>query len=896
MLSIYKNIFYDRKNDEMHIWTDDGHQIVPFERYGYIKSAEPTELKSIFGDYVKKIPVSSLQSYKGEIFESDVKPETRVLIDNYYNRNEIPKTNKTMILDIETEIDRKTGFSKPPFCKNQITAITWKIKETGAKKTLLLDSKYKYKNKYNYDFVETFVTEIQLLKRFLVLLNKEQPSIITGWNSRYFDIPYIYFRLLNNVGQNLELNLSPIQNVYYNEKKERIHIAGISELDYMLLYKKFTAKQRSSYSLEAISQIELGRGKIKYEGNLQDLYENDIDEYVKYNIEDVDLIDDMDKKLKMLDKVISFSHMACVPYEDSLSSVAHTEGLFLTKTKQKNLVVPNKKEQFNMFQETDANGDISKDKIVGAYVKDSQKGRFLWNYDEDLTSLYPLTDVTLNISPETKFCKIRNYIKVWQEHDKTHFRINHEIFKPELLEPDYDRVINVHIDYFDNRPSQFISTVGDLYKFLKNYNLSISGNGVMYKKDKMGIIPEIILEVFEMRKHYKNLRDEALKAGDSVLESYYDILQWNYKIIINAIYGVMCNQYFRFYDQDNGQSITLTGRFTNMTGMNTVHRIHDNIFSKIQHPVDEFHTKLFKDPILTGDTDSIIMTAMPLLYYKYGENYLNVDFDELLKTTEQISINIAEKINKRMDIFASKWLNADKSYLWFKQEWVADVGFYTGVKKRYANRIQLKEGIRKTELDVKGLDIVRSSFPKDCQVFMKGLLNKVLDGDQKDVIDTYVVSFFDSLTNMNDENSKNELFQDKEFDIYSIAPISSVNKFNKYVDSSFNTKKGASPAIKGSNNFNRYLNIESIQSEYQKINEGDKVCWLYLHKNPYGFQTISLPLQTRVPESLKEFIYEYTNYSKCVSTLLQKKVETYYNAMDWEDAYSSINNINSIFE
>jgi DNA polymerase elongation subunit (family B) len=890
----FKNIFYDKFRNNIHLWTDEGYNVFPYNHYGYIKTKKDTPYKTIFGDNVMKVPMEVLSSYRGEIFESDVKPEIRTLVDMFGHTEEVSKTNKIMVIDIETSIDRKRGYSKPPHCRNSITAITCIFLDSSEKKTFVLDEFYRYKNTYGYDFVETCISEVELIKKFYRYLRDTEPSIITSWNGDFFDMPYIYWRTANLLGIEFANKFSPIGNCYYNERKKKLKIAGISQLDYLSLYKKYTQHQRPSYKLDYIAWVELGKKKVEYDGNLQDLYERDLDEYVHYNIVDVDLIVELEEKLKFLSKAIKLAHLGHVPYEDVLSAVLHSEGLFLTETRAENLVCPNKPD---VDYDLDASDDIEgnkKDKIVGAFVKESKRGRFEYTYDEDLTSLYPLIAVTNNISPESKFAIIRNYIDVWQERDKTHFKINYELFDPTRKSPNFDKVLNMTIDILDGSGRSIsISTIGDMYKFMAQNNLTVSGNGVFYKKDNIGIIPKIILKYFALRKKYKDMRDECIESGDVANEEYYDSLQWSYKIIINSLYGVLCNKFFRFYDKDNGQSITLTGRFTNMTGMDTVFRYHKYLKERIKEEIPKDLQELFDDPILTGDTDSIILTALPALYAKYGENMSNISEDELLNSTLELSKHIAKIINERMGLFAKNWLNADKNYLSFKQEWVARVGFYTGVKKRYANKIVIQEGKRKEKLDIKGLDIVRSSFPLDCQIFMKEVLTMVLEFKDKRDIDSHILKFYSGIKNM---NYTGHLKNEKEFDITSIAPITSLNKYDDYTRDDIIIKKGASPAIKGAVNFNKFLDIFEMNGSYKRLNNGDKVSWVYLHPNELSFKTVTMPLDSRIPKQMVDYIYENADINKSISSLLHKKIALYYEAMSWKLPQQEQNNIMSIFE
>lgn len=887
---MYKNIFFDYNTNLIHRWDDiSGYSKENFIHSAYRKTFENTEYKSIFGDVLEKVNFNTKYLNPEEFLESDVKPEHRFLIDHYGDSEEISRDIKITSLDIEVELDRKNpksslNISESP---NKILAIGIYNFWDNSGKVFLLDESKRFKNIHNLEVVK-FTSEKKLLTEFLRFWYNLKPEIVTGWNTDGYDFPYLYNRigrLFDEVDSQKKNFLSPIGICRYSPKNKSLKMAGISSLDYMKLYKKFTMKTRSSYKLDNISKIELKEQKVQFKGSLQDLYENDIDQYVKYNYVDNELIYKLDTKLGYIEKARGLAHMAHIPYEDVISSVATTEGLFLSETKKLNLVCPSKPSTIKRFKENsdnlvngytvigmDDNDDDEsvKSKIVGAFVKPASKGLYKYTYDEDLASLYPLIAVTLNISPETKFAKIDNYITVWTENDKTRYKINHEIFKPNEIVPNPDREIDIVVTSDVLRKKWRIRTIGALYNFCEKYNLTISANGIFYKKDKMGIIPRIIDHIFEKRVEYKKLRDIALVNGDMVKYRYYDNSQWRMKIVINTIYGVLCNEFFRFYDKDNAQSITLTGQYVTKTGMDTVYRLHRKMRETIKFFISERMEKLFKDPIVAGDTDSIIMTAEPILCYKFGENWEKKSSDDLLEETLRISKKMSSKINERMDIFGKYWLNSNDSRLRFKEEWVASTGFYSGVKKRYANRIMIKEGVRlsQPETDIKGLDIVRSDFPESCKEFMTELLDRILD-EKHSGIDKFVLSFYDELT----EKAKH--------DYKIISKTSSVNTMNDYIVDKYDFGKGTPVQVKSALNYNKYLNLNELNGSFREIVQGEKIQWVYLKKNIFNFDSIAIPQNEYIPPLLEEFISENLDINKTIKALIETKLESYYYAMDW---------------
>ena len=883
---MYKNIYFDRFEKKIHLWTDEGYEILDHKPYLYFKSTQKTEYKTIFGDYVDKIPYSPYDSiksledqYPNEIFESDVMTEVRTLVDRYHNDDSIAQTHNIYVLDIEVSKSKKRGYARPPEVFNFITAITLTNLKTKKAHTLVLDPKQEYDGRY--DFVKTFPTEQRLLKAFINLWRELNPSIITGWNSQLYDIPYQYLRMLQELGQKEANKLSPIDKIYLKEVdhdkgifEPTVNIGGISHLDYMVLYKNYKMKNMPKYSLDYISEYELGEKKISYEGDLHELWENDINKFIDYNIKDVDLIVKLEEKLGFLNLHMKMSHISHVPYEFALSSVRLIEGKFLTEAKKRNLVCPNIPPKVEE--------EVSK--IVGAFVKKSKKGLFEYLFDLDLTSLYPMIMATLNISPETKVGRIKNYINVWMsDDDKVKYEIQKKVFDDHLESPDYNREIDIEVEYFEDGKTYPMKTIGELYEFLDDHNCSLSANGILFSKDVIGEVPKIILELFGIRSEYKQKRIEADKEGNWDESKFYDLMQLAFKIFINSIYGVFCNEYFRFTDKENAQSITLTGQYTNKSAIDSVTKLHKRFYEEIKDTVEikEKHVELFQDPIITGDTDSIIMSSVPALYYKFGSDWLDWDEDHVMDEVIQISKLMAEVANERSMKFAKEWLRSDKNYLEFKEEWVARSGFYVGVKKRYANWIRRKEGAVVDDVDIKGLDVIRSSFPKHLQDFLKKILYDILKFVDKSDIYDYIVTVRDDLIERSSE------------DIDVISFVSSANNMAKYSDGKGNPIKGAPIHVKGALNFNKYVRSEGLTSKQETIFEGDKIRVLYLRNNNYGFDEISFPV-SGVHEEVEEFLKYYIDSKKSIDALLDNKLEKYYNAMDWNPPNTKFEDISEL--
>ena len=282
---MYQNIFYDRRENKVHIWDDKfGYQTFFYKKYAYVKNRAGTYV-SLYGDRLKKI--NKWDKDQPELFESDVSPEIRVLVDNYTDSDEVSVGHRMMIFDIEVEVT--DGFPEPAKAENTITSIAFNDPLTNEYFCYVLDTKDKLnlgesRTKKDVDTIVSFYDEYDLLNAFFKKYIEISPTILTGWNVEFFDVNYLYNRAVQVVGKDVANVLSPIGKVQWSEFSKRYKIAGVSVLDYLALYKTFTFGQRSSYRLDAIGEYEVGEKKVTYEGTLNDLYENDIDKFVQYNL------------------------------------------------------------------------------------------------------------------------------------------------------------------------------------------------------------------------------------------------------------------------------------------------------------------------------------------------------------------------------------------------------------------------------------------------------------------------------------------------------------------------------------------------------------------------------------------------------------------------------------
>lgn len=485
------------------MWDDKtGYEKFELKRYAYKKNSSG-EYKTIFGDSVKKVNFWTKQEIeKGIIFESDIPVETRVLIDKYYSSDEISVGHRKVYFDIEVDIE--DHLPNIELADNHITAISLYDDVANEYFVFILDLQNEI-NHVRYDNKEIipFSNEEDLLIAFLQKWEEINPTIITGWNCDMFDVPYLYRRIKNTLGNNYAKKLSPIGIIYWNDHRRRYFIGGISCLDYLALYKHFTYSDQSSYTLDAISKFELDEGKIQYTGNLHTLMKNDINKFIEYSLVDTELVVKLDKKLNFIDLVVGICHKGHVPYEDIYYSSRWIEGTMLVFMKKIGLIAPNKNPKNRELM----GGD---DRFSGAYVKSPESGLYQWLFDLDFTSLYPSIVMTLNISPETKMGKIDG----WNAHK--HLNNKEVVYKVNIT----DKESNLNGNDID-----------DLFK---KYDIGVSANGVLYRQDKKGIIPTILDEWFKDKDRYDKLMKQYGNKGDDEKSNYYKQRRTISKVMLNC--------------------------------------------------------------------------------------------------------------------------------------------------------------------------------------------------------------------------------------------------------------------------------------------------------------------------------------------------------------------------
>ena len=609
-------------------------------------------------------------------------------------------------------------------------------------------------------------------------------------------------------------------------------MAGVSYLDYITLYKIYNYGELPNYRLDTIAQKELGRGKIEYQGNLDQLFRDDIDKFIEYNLVDVELVVEFDRKLQFIDLCRGICHAGHVPYEDFVYSSKYLEGALLTYLRRRNLVAPNK--PADRQERMQAIRDNNQEKFIGAYVKPPIVGKYEWIYDLDLTSLYPSIIMTVNISPETKIGKISDW--------------------------DAQKFVKGEIDTYyigDNSISK-----ENLRKYLDESKFSVASNGVLYRTDEVGCIPGILDLWFQQRVEYRKLEKKFGQEGNQEKYAFYAKRQLVQKILLNSLYGVLGLPAFRFYDVDNAEAVTTTGQ----TVIKSTADMANIKYNKELNTPDA-------DSNIYIDTDSVFFSAVPLMDKRYP-NWKEQEQDTIAGYVDVIAGEMQDYLNDFYDILSEKVFNVDKTKhrLEIKKEFVAKAGLWIA-KKRYAQWIIMNNGVPMDKLDVKGLDVKRSSFPKAFQDIMAEVLISILRGETEEEISDKVLAFKKSMVGL---------------DIKDIAKNSAVKELTKYMSKKrqlFDVMKGTPAHVKAAIAYNDCLTHFNAPFKYEPMKNGDKVKWVYLKNNPLGLDGLAFTGYQDPPE-IEEFIGTYIDHNKIFERELKGKLQDFFDAIGWGDVVS----------
>jgi DNA polymerase elongation subunit (family B) len=555
---MYKKCYQGKKLGhnvwEMHLWDEKGHQIIPYENIAYqeCKEEEHTNV-GLNGEYLKhtnnwfysKNPNYSDKNTPGLHFH-DMKIHQKFLVERY-GVNDVPSTgHREVFFDIECEIGGALTEEYIEDAPMPITSIAWWDKQKDYWSILILDKKNQLshtktgKNK-NKEIIPC-TTENELLAKFIEAIREMDPDILVGYNSDYFDIPYLYYRMCRTIGKDWADHLSPIgkvvskkNNKYFFKQNQYVDIVGIESLDYIRLHKKYSWKDEPSWKLDAIGAKYVGMNKVEYDGNLDQLFETDIHKFIQYNFVDVEILQKLDEKLQYLALTKNLSHKGKHNYSEVYSNSITQDGAISAYLLSQNIVPP-PKEPFPQ----------KKDSYAGGYLFCPKAGLYKYMFDEDLTSLYPSIIMSINIGKETFVGRIID------ADDR-----NNRLGLNDLKERDPEEKLLVE----NAKRKQTYVNAGRLVEMIKQNDLAVAANGSMFRTDKEAVLSTILKKWFKERVIYKNAMKKAYKEGNKELGEYNHLMQYTMKILLNSLYGATALPSFRYgmNFQTLSEAITLSG-------------------------------------------------------------------------------------------------------------------------------------------------------------------------------------------------------------------------------------------------------------------------------------------------------------------------------------------------
>ena len=863
---MYQALYYDREERQYYLRDDrwKGFKTVQYWPTYFVPDREG-DYETLEGTRVS--PTKKMDDWKDpKYFEKDVDKLTRFLVDHYYETDDTPKSHNIVYLDIECEIAGALTEESIKNAPTKITAVA--LYDHNSKKyfCLILDEGktlkvIKEKNKE----VIPYATEKELLNGFLDKWYELDPTIITGWNSGFFDIPYLYYRIKKVLGESVAQTLSPINKINFTPHfpEQPVNLGGINHLDYMLLFKKYIMKQEPSYRLGDIGKKYANLEKIEYQGSLDKLFKEDPHTFIDYNLRDVEIIVELENRMKFIELTITIGHLCHTEYEAIYFSTMLNEGAILTYLKRKRIVSPNKPTTYNPALKT------LEEEYVGGYLKDPTPGLYEWVIDLDFTSLYPSIIRSLNMGIETLVGRIVNKDKY-----------DNQWSLQELRSMNPNQVIYIEKVKKDRTLVRSEITVGEIIKIIEDNDLIISAPGVLFRKDKSSVVCEILSDWFTKRQEYKKLMKKAYKVdNDPVMGAFYDRRQHAYKIKLNDVYGVFAINSWRYTDGNKfiSKAITLTGQ----------RLLQESIRNMNEYLNKELGNEVFKDYIVTSDTDSLFIQCKDLLIARHP----NIDFnnkEDIINKTLTIATELQAMANKFIGDFARSAFNLGDDGIHFfelKQEVVLDRGYFAG-KRRYAQHIVNKEGVPVDELDVKGLDLMKSNFPPLFKQFGEHLINEIMFGKPKSDIDKQILDFRTELRTIEWRKilKPTGLKKMKE---YMAAPPRAGEIFTKLgLKCPINTKA----AIYTSD----ILRFKGLDKKYPVPQVGDKIYIVYLKENPYKVDVISLNGYNDAPELL-EFAEKYIDRDGLFDSVMKNKLESLYSDLNW-GAVVLNHNINKFFK
>jgi len=674
---------------------EDGRHFMTREKFNptlFVPSNKKTKYQTLNGEHVEEIQPGSVRDCREFIKKYDGVENFKIYgntgyiyqyISEMYPEEEIKfDISKIKVATLDIEVASENGFPDVDSAAEEVLLITIQDYSSKQIRTWGLGP---FQNNQKNVIYRSFTTERDLLMDFINwwMVEENAPEVVTGWNIELYDIPYLVRRLDRVLGEKLMKRMSPWglvteDEIYISGRKHISYdVGGITQLDYLNLYKKFTYKAQESYRLDYIAEVELGQKKLDHSEfeTFKDFYTKGWQKFVEYNIVDVELVDRMEDKMKLIELALTMAYDAKANYADVFSQVRMWDTIIYNYLKKRNIVIPPK-------EKTDKDS-----KYAGAYVKEPIPGMYDWVVNFDLNSLYPHLIMQFNVSPETLIEERHPTVTV-------------------------DKILNQEITF-------------ELYK-----DYAVCANGAMFRKDVRGFLPELMEKIYQDRTIYKKkmiaAKQQYEKKKTKELEKEIarcNNIQMARKIQLNSAYGAIGNQYFRYYKLANAEAITLSGQVA---------------IRWIENKLNQYLNKILKtqeiDYVIASDTDSVYLNMGPLVETVYkGREKTTQSIVSFLDKVAKVEL---EKYIEGCYQELADYVNAYDQKMQMKRENIAERGIWTA-KKRYILNVWDSEGVRYEEpkLKMMGIEAVKSSTPAPCRKMIKDGLKLMMNGTEEEVID-----------------------------------------------------------------------------------------------------------------------------------------------------------------
>jgi DNA polymerase elongation subunit (family B) len=881
----YIDALFDREHDRIHVVERrDGvrhYQEYPANYIFYYDDARG-KFRSIYGTPVSRFSTRNNKEFRKEVriqsgkqlYESDINPIFRCLEENYKDRD-APQLH-TAFFDIEVDFDKDRGFSpvEDPF--NPITAISVYLDWLDQLVTLVRPPRHMSLETAReiaaeFDNTIVFTDEGEMIKTFLDLI--EDADVLSGWNSEGYDIPYTINRATRLLSKDDTRRFClwgqlPKKRMFerFGAEQETYDLVGRVHMDYMQLYRKYTYEERHSYSLDAILEYEGLEGKTKFEGTLDQLYNQNFRTFITYNRQDVNGIAQMDKKLQFLSLANELAHANTVLLQTTMGAVAVTEQAIINEAHERGMVVPNRKQRL-----TDENTQAA-----GAYVAYPKKGVHEWIGSVDINSLYPSAIRALNMGPETIVGQLRpimtdRYIQDKQAKGSSFADAWEGLFGS--LEytavMKQERGTEITVDWQDGE--QTVHSAAEVWKMIFDSNQPwiLSANGTIFNYDKKGVVPGLLERWYAERKELQAKKKDATTPKDI---AFWDKRQLVKKINLNSLYGAILNPGCRFFDKRIGQSTTLTGR-------NIARHMDAYLNECITGEYD--HTG---QAIIYGDTDSCYFSAWPALKAEVEQGRMEWSKETCIALYD----SLAEQVNSSFPAFMEQAFHCPRdmgSLIKAGRETVADRGLFI-TKKRYAvnaidiegKRLDVNGKLGKTKAT--GLDLKRSDTPKVIQEFLLEILNKLLAGLGKDEIVERIREF---------------KYEFQERPGWEKGSPKRVNNLTKYGKEEERLGKANMPGhVRAALNWNTLRRMHGDNYSMQIV-DGMKVIVCKLKSNALNWTSVAYPTdELNLPAWFRELPFDDAEME---ATVIDGKVENLLGVLNWDlsAATNTQNTFNSLF-